>query len=147
MKKEKVIKFIRKEFGPLIALLGALILAPILLAVGLVYTFGHAVETLAGYGVIKHGEAVSIGMIMAAKVACKLGYCTNGEVDRVVALLKGFGLPIDPPDFSPAEYLSVMQRDKKVKDGQVRLVLNHGIGSAKLQYVENLEMYLNELLT
>lgn len=111
------------------------------------HTFGHAVETLAGYGVIKHGEAVSIGMVMAAKLACKLGYCTSEEVDRVVALLKGFGLPIDPPDFSPDEYLSVMQRDKKVKDGQVRLVLNHGIGSARLHYVENLDMHLNDLLT
>ena len=111
------------------------------------HTFGHAVETLAGYGVIKHGEAVSIGMVMAARVASSLGYCTSGEVDRIVALLEGFGLPVDPPNFSANEYLSVMQRDKKVKDGQVRLVLNHGIGSAKMQYVENLDMHLNDLLT
>jgi 3-dehydroquinate synthase len=111
------------------------------------HTFGHAVETLAGYGVIKHGEAVSIGMVMAAKVALKIGYCSRDDVERIVALLKGFGLPVDPPDFSVEDYLSVMQRDKKVKDGQVRLVLNHGIGSAKLQYVENLDMHLNDLLT
>ena len=110
------------------------------------HTFGHAVETLAGYGVIKHGEAVSIGMVMAARVASSMGYCTSDEVNRIIALLQGFGLPVEPPDFLPEEYLAVMQRDKKVKDGQVRLVLNHGIGSAKLHNVDNLDSYLIDLL-
>ncbi len=111
------------------------------------HTFGHAVETLAGYGVIKHGEAVSIGMVMAARTAQKLGQCTDEDVQRITGLLSSFNLPITPPDFSAADYLNVMQRDKKVKDGQVRLVLNHGIGSAKLHHVDNLDQHLCELLT
>ena len=111
------------------------------------HTFGHAVETLAGYGVVKHGEAVSIGMVMAARTALRLNFCSVEDVDRIVALLTYFDLPVTPPDFTVADYLGVMQRDKKVKDGAVRLVLNHGIGSAELHQVNDLEKYLDELLT
>ena len=111
------------------------------------HTFGHAVETLAGYGVIKHGEAVSIGMVMAARTALRLNLCTDDDVKRIVTLLGYFDLPVTPPNFSVTDYLMVMQRDKKVKDGAVRLVLNHGIGFAELHQVNDLEKYLDELLT
>jgi 3-dehydroquinate synthase len=110
------------------------------------HTFGHAVETLAGYGVIKHGEAVSIGMVMAARLSQRLDLCTLEQVDRITGLLLSFDLPITPPDFSVADYLAVMQRDKKVKDGKVRVVLNHGLGSADLHQVDGLETFLQELL-
>ncbi len=110
------------------------------------HTFGHAVETLAGYGVIKHGEAVSIGMVMAAQVSARLNLCSAEDVKRIIDLLTYFDLPVTPPDFSVTDYLSVMQRDKKVKDGVLRLVLNHGIGSAELHQVESLDECLGELL-
>ncbi|MGW8311595.1 MAG: 3-dehydroquinate synthase [Desulfuromonadales bacterium] len=110
------------------------------------HTFGHAVETLAGYGVIKHGEAVSIGMVMAARTALRLNFCSLEDVERIVDLLTYFDLPVTPPDFTVDDYLSVMQRDKKVRDGAVRLVLNHGIGAAALHQVNELEKYLDELL-
>lgn len=111
------------------------------------HTFGHAVETLAGYGVIKHGEAVSIGMVMAARISHRLDLCSIDQVNRIIGLLTHFDLPVIPPDFTVADYLAVMQRDKKVKDGKVRVVLNHGLGSADLHQVENLDIYLKELLT
>jgi 3-dehydroquinate synthase len=111
------------------------------------HTFGHAVETLAGYGVIKHGEAVSIGMVMAARISHKLELCTMDQVNRITDLLTYFDLPVTPPDFSVADYLAVMQRDKKVRDGKVRVVLNHGLGSASLHQVDDLAVYLKELLT
>ncbi len=111
------------------------------------HTFGHAVETLAGYGVVKHGEAVSIGMVMAARTAHKSGYCSASDVTRIIDLLSYFDLPVSPPAFTVADYLSVMQRDKKVKDGKVRVVLNHGIGSAELHQIDNLDKHLDELLT
>ena len=111
------------------------------------HTFGHAIETLTGYGVIKHGEAVSIGMVMAARISCKLGLCTIEQVDRIIQLLTYFALPVTPPDFSVADYLAVMQRDKKVKDGKVRVVLNHGLGSASLHQLDDLAVHLKELLT
>jgi 3-dehydroquinate synthase len=106
------------------------------------HTFGHAVETLAGYGVIKHGEAVAIGMVVAAKIALQSGMCCGEDVDRIRALLVGFDLPVVPPDFAVADYLKVMVRDKKVKAGRLRMVLNHGIGAADLHQVENLDVLL-----
>jgi 3-dehydroquinate synthase len=111
------------------------------------HTFGHAVETLAGYGVIKHGEAVSIGMVMAARTSQSLNLCSEEDVERIIKLLSFFDLPVTPPVFSVADYLSVMQRDKKVKGGEVRLVLNHGIGSAQLHRVIDLGKHLEILLT
>jgi 3-dehydroquinate synthase len=111
------------------------------------HTFGHAVETLAGYGVIKHGEAVAIGMVMAARISARLNLCSAEDVARIVDLLTCFDLPVTPPDFAVTDYLTVMQRDKKVKDGVLRVVLNHGIGSAELHQVKDLDKYLGKLLT
>ena len=111
------------------------------------HTFGHAVETLAGYGVVKHGEAVAIGMVLASRISQRLNLCSAVDIDRIVALLTYFDLPVTPPDFPVADYLKVMQRDKKVKDGVVRVVLNHGIGSAEMHQVTDLDKMLGELLT
>ncbi|WP_298037741.1 3-dehydroquinate synthase [uncultured Desulfuromonas sp.] len=97
------------------------------------HTFGHAVETLAGYGQIKHGEAVAIGMVVAAVGASTLDLCTSGEVDSIRELLASFGLPVEPPSFSLEDYLNAMGRDKKVKEGVLRLVLNRGIGDCLLR--------------
>ena len=104
------------------------------------HTFGHAVETLAGYGVIKHGEAVAIGMVMAARISAKLNFCSETDVERIVALLSYFDLPVTPPDFTVTDYLKVMQRDKKVKDGVVRVVFNHGLCSAEFQQIEYFDL-------
>ena len=110
------------------------------------HTFGHAVETLSGYGVIKHGEAVAIGMVMAAKISNMLDLCSNSDVHRIEELLTFFDLPVMPPDYTASEYLAVMQRDKKVKDGIVRVVLNRGLGNADLFHIEDLDEKINSLL-
>jgi 3-dehydroquinate synthase len=110
------------------------------------HTFGHAVETLAGYGVIRHGEAVAIGMVMAARAAGRLGFGTMEEASRISALLQSFGLPVEPPDFSVEEFLAVMRHDKKSRDGSIRLVLNHGIGRVELHEVAAPEELLRALL-
>lgn len=111
------------------------------------HTFGHAVETLAGYGVIKHGEAVAIGMVLAARTACEQGLCSPGEVDRIKRLLQAFNLPTAPPDFTAAEYAAAMQLDKKVKRGRVRLVLNHGIGAADMHDTQDVQALMTSLLS
>jgi 3-dehydroquinate synthase len=111
------------------------------------HTFGHAVETLAGYGVIRHGEAVAIGMVMAARTSVRLGFGSDGDVARIAGLLRSFGLPVEPPAFSSDDYLAVMRHDKKVRDGSIRLVLNHGIGAADLHQVEAPEALLQALLS
>ncbi|NJC89368.1 MAG: 3-dehydroquinate synthase [Desulfuromonas sp.] len=110
------------------------------------HTFGHAVETLAGYGVVRHGEAVAIGMVMAARASVRLGFGTEADVVRLTGLLRARGLPVEPPAFPAEDYLAVMRHDKKVRDGGIRLVLNHGIGAADLHRVETPETLLRELL-
>lgn len=110
------------------------------------HTFGHAIETLAGYGVVQHGEAVAIGMIMAARTSLMMNLCDRDDVARIQALLAGLNLPTAAPDFSADDYVAVMQHDKKVKDGTVRLVLNHGIGSAQLHDVAQPLPLLRQLL-
>ena len=110
------------------------------------HTFGHAVETLAGYGVIRHGEAVAIGMVMAARTAVRLGLGSDHDVARLTGLLRGFALPVEPPQFSADDYLAVMRHDKKSREGGIRLVLNHGIGAAELHQVETPEVLLHDLL-
>lgn len=95
------------------------------------HTFGHAIETGMGYGQWLHGEAVGAGMCMAAGLSKKLGWMNQAEVDRVTALIKRANLPVYPPeDISVSQFLDLMSVDKKVKDGQLRLVLMKGIGKA-----------------
>jgi 3-dehydroquinate synthase len=110
------------------------------------HTFGHAVETLAGYGVIRHGEAVAIGMVMAARVAQRIGCGSQVDVVRITTLLQSFGLPVAPPAFPAEDYLAVMQHDKKARDGGIRLVLNEGIGAAGLHTATAPLALLHELL-
>ena len=97
------------------------------------HTYGHAVETLSGYGTVRHGEAVAIGMLVAAAASAELGLCHNAEVIALRELLQGFGLPVQPPEFSLAAVLEVMGRDKKVKNGILRLILNIGIGRCEIR--------------
>jgi 3-dehydroquinate synthase len=94
------------------------------------HTFGHAIEAGAGYGTWLHGEAVGAGMLLATRLAQRLGLVAVEEVKRVRALLKNAGLPLDPPEFGLERYLELMGHDKKVKDGRIRFVLLKRIGEA-----------------
>ena len=110
------------------------------------HTFGHAIETLAGYGQWKHGEAVAVGMIIAAKISVLQGFCKQQDVDRLTQLLSSLGLPIVPPDFSLNDYVAAMRRDKKVKQGTLSLVLNRGIGEVVLQKVTDVSSVFSTVL-
>ncbi|USE35318.1 3-dehydroquinate synthase [Endozoicomonas sp. SCSIO W0465] len=95
------------------------------------HTFGHAIETHMGYGSWLHGEAVSAGMVMAADLSCREGNISREDVDGLVALLESVSLPVMPPaGISPERFLELMAVDKKVLDGQLRLVLLDAIGNA-----------------
>ncbi|HHV77578.1 MAG TPA: 3-dehydroquinate synthase [Syntrophothermus lipocalidus] len=94
------------------------------------HTFGHAVETLTGYSAYRHGEAVSIGMILACSLARDLGLMGAGEVERVVGILVELGLPVRLPQIDSRSVLNAMYRDKKTRGGKLRLVLPCGIGRA-----------------
>jgi 3-dehydroquinate synthase len=84
-----------------------------------------------GYGSWLHGEAVGAGMCMAAAMSARLGWLDQAQVRRVDALVAAAGLPVMPPDeISPDRFMQLMSVDKKVMDGQLRLVLMQDIGKA-----------------
>ncbi|APZ44323.1 3-dehydroquinate synthase [Acidihalobacter ferrooxydans] len=95
------------------------------------HTFGHAIETGLGYGQWLHGEAVACGMLMAARLSGELGWLPTAAIDRIEALLLKAGLPVTPPaELSQQRMRELMAIDKKVIDGQLRLVLLRDIGHA-----------------
>ena len=95
------------------------------------HTFGHAIETNQGYGVWLHGEAVAAGMVMAADMSWRLGNISLEEVQTLQSLLKRAQLPCVPPsEMSNQDFIDLMQVDKKVLDGKLRLVLLTAIGQA-----------------
>ncbi len=94
------------------------------------HTFGHAIETGSGYGVWLHGEAVAAGTMIAAQLSSQLGWLSNGDVQRVERLFERAGLPIGGPAIDVDRYLNLMQHDKKVIDGKLRLVLLERLGNA-----------------
>lgn len=100
------------------------------------HTFGHAIETGAGYGTWLHGEAVGCGMAMASTASREAGLASDEEVQRVVALVRRAGLPVEAPALGVPRWLDLMQSDKKAERGEIRLVLMHGLGQAVVQAVE-----------
>ncbi|MER0042434.1 3-dehydroquinate synthase [Pseudomonas sp. MGal98] len=95
------------------------------------HTFGHAIETQMGYGVWLHGEAVAAGTVMALEMSYRLGWINADERDRGIRLFQAAGLPVVPPrEMTPAQFLEHMAVDKKVLDGQLRLVLLRSLGEA-----------------
>ncbi|WIM05296.1 MAG: 3-dehydroquinate synthase [Candidatus Nitricoxidivorans perseverans] len=94
------------------------------------HTFGHAIEAGVGYGEWLHGEAIAVGMAMAAELSRRLGWLETADVDRVRTLLVRAGLPVAGPDLSADRYLDLMSHDKKVIAGKLRLVLLKRLGEA-----------------
>lgn len=99
------------------------------------HTFGHAIEAASGYGTYRHGEAVSIGMVMAARFSARLGLCGAEIEERVSKLLSSLGLPVDAPDIPAEALVESMWLDKKVSGGKLRFVLVTGIGKVVLKEV------------
>ncbi|MBA2528443.1 MAG: 3-dehydroquinate synthase [Euzebyales bacterium] len=95
------------------------------------HTVGHAVEALAGYGTYRHGEAVALGMVAAARLGERMGVSAGGLSARTVELLGRLGLPTGGLRLDPASMWRVLTRDKKARDG-VRFVLCREPGEALL---------------
>ncbi len=97
------------------------------------HTFGHAIETGAGYGAWLHGEAVAVGICLAADLSRRLGWLGEQDVTRIKRLVGRAGLPLDSPGvLTPERFLELMAVDKKVIAGRLRLVLLKAIGQAVL---------------
>ena len=110
------------------------------------HTFGHAIETVMGYGKWLHGEAVAVGMVMAIDLSIREGRIDEDVRQRGVALLQQADLPVIPPkDISVEQYLEAMSIDKKAVDGQIKLVLLNAIGEAFVSADYNQEKLLQTL--
>lgn len=97
------------------------------------HTFAHAIEAGTEYGRYLHGEAVSLGMVAATRLAVEQGRCDAGLADKLVALLEKIGLPTKAHDLPATDKLMVIMRsDKKVADGRVRLVLPDKLGAVSI---------------
>ncbi len=97
------------------------------------HTFGHAIETGAGYGEWTHGEAVAAGMVIAARLSVEASGLPAADAARIAALLREVGLRTDPPRMAFERWMTLMQRDKKVEHAAIRFVLLAAIGRAQLR--------------
>ena len=97
------------------------------------HTLGHAVETLARYRGVLHGEAVAIGMAYAAAHSARLGFCARADAARLCALLTRIGLPLALPPHSRAEYLRALAVDKKKARGGLHFIALRSIGRASVE--------------
>ena len=95
------------------------------------HTFGHAIETVTAYGRYLHGEAIAIGLVLAADLSHRLNLIGKSEADLVSMLLARYQLPVRLPDGLPvSSLLDAMRRDKKARKGNLRFVVLKAIGKA-----------------
>ena len=94
------------------------------------HTFGHAIESYMGYGVWLHGEAVATGMVMAADLSQRMGWISQEDLERTKKIISRAKLPVVCPKIPLDDFLAYMAHDKKVLNGQLRLVLLKQLGQA-----------------
>jgi 3-dehydroquinate synthase len=95
------------------------------------HTFAHAIETGLGYGSWLHGEAVGLGMLMAADLSHRSGWISENDLERVRNIVAKAGLPLMLPEqLTNTNIRELMSVDKKAKDGELFLVLLNDIGNA-----------------
>lgn len=109
------------------------------------HTFGHAIESFMGYGAWLHGEAVAVGMLMAADLSLRLGWLKKMDVMRIRNLLIAAKLPVIVPEIGSDVFLRLMGQDKKVLDGQLRLVLLSEMGRGIITRDFDLQLLLQTL--
>ncbi len=110
------------------------------------HTIGHAVEKVTGFSMFTHGEAVAVGMAVAADIGEKMGLTAAGTANRIRAVLKDYQLPVSAP-LSAQSLLTAIRSDKKRLAGRIYFVLLHKAGDAFLQPMEpdQLEQVLCEV--
>lgn len=97
------------------------------------HTVGHAVESLTGYGVYRHGEAVAVGMAAAARISEKMGLMDSRERKRLESLLERAGLPVSVPvSLDRKDLISSMRKDKKVISSRLTFVIPEAIGRVRM---------------
>ena len=113
------------------------------------HTLGHAIEAVAGYGTLLHGEAVALGMIAAAHVSAERAGLPKEEIEELVGVIRRLDLPTTLPDrLSRKQILEKVFADKKFVNGKIRFVVSPKLGSATLAEnitVEDLESGLRAI--
>ncbi|HMB46921.1 MAG TPA: 3-dehydroquinate synthase, partial [Afifellaceae bacterium] len=121
------------------------------------HTFAHALEAWCGFdpGRLIHGEAVSVGMVLAHRFSEKLGHASGQDTGRVIQHLSGIGLPTEishisggPPPVD--ELMKHIAQDKKVRQGKLTFILTRGIGKAFIAPdvpADQIKMFLNERIS
>ena len=119
------------------------------------HTFAHALEAEVGYAdSLLHGEAVSIGMVMAFDLSHRLGICSQADAARVRNHLHNIGLPTDlkglaNDTWTPERLVTHMGLDKKAEAGSIIFILAHAIGSSFIARdvdPEELQVFLADAL-
>jgi len=107
------------------------------------HTLGHAIEKLSG---ILHGEAISIGMVMAAKLSVKLGSLKEDKAERLEKILLSLGLPVKTA-LSMDDLYTTLRKDKKRAGGMMNFILLRSLGEAYIQEIQldKLEELLHDL--
>jgi 3-dehydroquinate synthase len=109
------------------------------------HTFAHAIESLAGYSVYLHGEAVAMGMVQSAILSENMGYALPEDTTRIISLIRSLQLPAEMVRFSKEAYRQVILRDKKVRDGGINFVYNKGIGEAVIEKTTDWDFLLHNV--
>lgn len=104
------------------------------------HTFGHAVERLTRYRKFHHGEAIAIGMVMAARLSHRLGYCSEETASGIEAGLRNVGLPASPPDYSREAWVRALEVDKKSREGMIRFIFIKRIGEVTVMPIQPKEL-------
>jgi 3-dehydroquinate synthase len=100
------------------------------------HTIGHALEALGGYRSLVHGEAVGIGLVQEAELACFQDICSRTVVEEIRRTVKEAGLSDRLPRWTPQEIWSAMLHDKKVSSGRVIGVWPERIGQVRIAPIE-----------
>ncbi|NNH26414.1 3-dehydroquinate synthase [Acinetobacter terrestris] len=110
------------------------------------HTFGHAIESYLGYGIWLHGEAVATGMVMAADLSQRMGWISAEDLERTKKIIQRAHLPVKCPAIPLDEFLAYMAHDKKVLNGQLRLVLMKSLGQAVISKEFDVELMKQAIL-
>jgi 3-dehydroquinate synthase len=100
------------------------------------HTIGHALEAVTGYRQLLHGEAVGVGMVKAAALSVQHGFCDPASFNRMVALIRKAGLPVEiPSGVAPQNLIQAMEVDKKVAGGKIKFIVCEGIGKTRFHWL------------
>lgn len=104
------------------------------------HTIGHGIENTAGYGVVSHGEAVSLGMVMISRQAEKKGLTPEGLTEQLIGMLEKYHLPITHENLNQEAIYQAITHDKKARGHHIKIILLDAIGQAKIVAIPIEEM-------